>query len=105
MCSSDLLRRFPAIFNLAYWDIFKNYHANKQEENAYYIGTNTNITRIENTTASWDATNPNDINREVNYNDNIVITYVTDFRIASATVKIRLQEQIVTKNLSDVITR
>lgn len=30
-------RKFPAIFNLAYWDIFKNYYANKQEENAYVI--------------------------------------------------------------------
>lgn len=30
-------RRFPAIFNLAYWDIFKNYYANKQEEIAYVI--------------------------------------------------------------------
>ena len=31
------IRAFPAIFNLAYWDIFKNYYANKQEENAYVI--------------------------------------------------------------------
>lgn len=31
------LRSFPAMFNLAYWDIFKNYYANKQEENAYVI--------------------------------------------------------------------
>lgn len=31
------LRRFPAIFNMAYWDIVKNYYANKQEENAYVI--------------------------------------------------------------------
>ena len=31
------IRNFPAIFNLAYWDIFKNYYANKQEENAYVI--------------------------------------------------------------------
>lgn len=31
------IRRFPAIFNLAYWDIVKNYYANKQEENAYVI--------------------------------------------------------------------
>lgn len=31
------LRTFPAIFNLAYWDIFKNYYANKQEEEAYVI--------------------------------------------------------------------
>lgn len=30
-------RRFPAIFMLAYWDIFKNYYANKQEERAYVI--------------------------------------------------------------------
>ena len=30
-------RRFPAIFNLAYWDIVKNYYANKQEESAYVI--------------------------------------------------------------------
>lgn len=30
-------RRFPAMFNLAYWDIFKNYYANKQEENAYVV--------------------------------------------------------------------
>lgn len=30
-------RKFPAMFNLAYWDIFKNYYANKQEENAYVI--------------------------------------------------------------------
>ncbi len=35
--TSQYMRRFPAIFNLAYWDIFKNYYANKQEENAYVI--------------------------------------------------------------------
>lgn len=35
--TNQYVRRFPAIFNLAYWDIFKNYYANKQEENAYVI--------------------------------------------------------------------
>ena len=35
--TNTYVRRFPAIFNLAYWDIFKNYYANKQEENAYVI--------------------------------------------------------------------
>ena len=30
-------RRIPEKFNLANWDIFKNYYANKQEENAYVI--------------------------------------------------------------------
>lgn len=34
---NQYLRRFPAIFNLAYWDIVKNYYANKQEENAYVV--------------------------------------------------------------------
>lgn len=34
---NQYIRRFPAIFNLAYWDIFKNYYANKQEEHAYVI--------------------------------------------------------------------
>lgn len=43
---NQYLRRFPAMFNLAYWDIFKNYYANKQEENAYVI---TGIDRI------WDT--------------------------------------------------
>ena len=42
---------------LAYWDIFKNYHANKQEKNAYYIGTNTNITKIENVYRDWERNN------------------------------------------------
>lgn len=32
-------REFNAIPLLAYWDIFKNYYANKQETNAYYIAT------------------------------------------------------------------
>ena len=31
------VRTFPAIFNLAYWDIFKNYYANKQEESAFVV--------------------------------------------------------------------
>lgn len=35
--TNQYLRRFPAIFNLAYWEIIKNYYANKQEENAYVI--------------------------------------------------------------------
>lgn len=35
--ANQYLRSFPAIFNLAYWDVFKNYYANKQEEYAYVI--------------------------------------------------------------------
>lgn len=48
-------RSFPAIFNLAYWDIFKNYYANKQEEYAYVItGINHNWKSISvGSGASW----------------------------------------------------
>jgi hypothetical protein len=40
-------RKFPAIFLLMYWDTYKNYYANKQEEIGYVIknGKN-NLTRI-----------------------------------------------------------
>lgn len=31
-------RELPAIFELAYWDIYKNYYSNKQEEIGYTIG-------------------------------------------------------------------
>ena len=30
---------YNAVPTLAYWDIFKNYYANKQEDNAYYIAS------------------------------------------------------------------
>lgn len=45
--TNQYVRSFPAIFNLAYWDIFKNYYANKQEEYAYVItGINHSWKRI-----------------------------------------------------------
>lgn len=67
---NQYLRRFPAMFNLAYWDIFKNYYANKQEEHAYVItgvdhiwkriqigdGTQWSITWDSNSSAMYKAT-------------------------------------------------
>lgn len=67
--TNQYLRRFPAIFNLAYWDIFKNYYANKQEEKAYVItgvdhiwksiqigdGVNWNTTWINNSASMYTA--------------------------------------------------
>lgn len=55
-------RTFPAIFNLMYWDIYKNYYANKQEEVGYTITSGEpGWTRIEirlaNGTLSTSATN------------------------------------------------
>lgn len=66
---NQYLRRFPAIFNLAYWDIFKNYYANKQEEKAYVItgvdhiwkkiqigdGTKWNTTWVNNSADMYEA--------------------------------------------------
>lgn len=37
------IRRFPAIFYLAYWDIYKNYYANKQEGIGMMIGPSNSI--------------------------------------------------------------
>ena len=34
---TSFTRTFPAIFHLMYWDIYKNYYANKQEEVGYVI--------------------------------------------------------------------
>lgn len=35
--SNNYTQKFPAIFLLAYWDIYKNYYANKQEEDGVVI--------------------------------------------------------------------
>lgn len=55
---NQYLRSFPAIFNLAYWDTFKNYYANKQEEYAYVItGINHNWKSISvGNGVSWNRT-------------------------------------------------
>lgn len=37
---TSFTRTFPAIFLLMYWDTYKNYYANKQEEIGYVIGPN-----------------------------------------------------------------
>lgn len=46
--ATSFTRTFPAIFQLMYWDIYKNYYANKQEEVGYVITAGTpGWTRIE----------------------------------------------------------
>ena len=61
------LRRFPAMFNMAYWDIFKNYYANKQEEHAYVI---TGVDHIWKTIQIGDG-----YNWAVTWNDNSAAMY------------------------------
>ena len=41
--ANGTFRRFPAIFYLAYWDIYKNYYANKQEGIGMAIGPSNTI--------------------------------------------------------------
>ena len=41
--ANGTIRRFPAIFYLAYWDIYKNYYANKQEGIGMAIGPSNSI--------------------------------------------------------------
>lgn len=64
---NQYLRRFPAIFNLAYWDIFKNYYANKQEEKAYVI---TGVDHIWKTIRIGDG-----VKWDVEWHNNTATTY------------------------------
>jgi hypothetical protein len=42
----DIERKFNAVPYLGYWDIFKNYYANKQEDNAFVIHTTNKSTQF-----------------------------------------------------------
>lgn len=57
---------------LGYYDIFKNYYANQQEENFYIIGANNSVTKVI-STRGWIANNPNNINEAVFTNDIVTI--------------------------------
>lgn len=48
---------------LGYWDIFKNYYANKQEKDAYYIGSAPIISYVTNNRQIWN--NPENINLQI----------------------------------------
>ena len=59
---------------LAYWDIFKNYHSNKQEPIAYYIGKNIAITKYKN--GDTTVLTPNRMFTPIKNTDTIVLTYI-----------------------------
>ena len=50
-------RTFPAMFNLMYWDIYKNYYANKQEEIGYVI-TGEEINEVLKNVAAMQGSGP-----------------------------------------------
>ena len=56
---------------LMYYDIFKNYYANLQEENAYYIVPNTDIKEVS---IDGQAYNPNNINTIADIGKTVEIT-------------------------------
>ena len=69
--TSQLMRSYNAIPIIAYYDIFKNYYANKQEENFYLMNYENQIVSVTAMTAPsggsqlWNRTNPNRINKEL----------------------------------------
>lgn len=108
---------------LAYWDIFKNYHANKQERNAYFINKSIAITIYRNgdvtittpermytpikngDTITLDYTDPdnNILNKEdviIKYTNNNTTGYtkITDI----GDVKVNLANRTITINVKNV---
>ena len=58
----------------AYWDIFKNYHANKQEQNAYYIGQKAFIMSVKATGSNtWASNTPQNIEKPATNGMGLVI--------------------------------
>ncbi|AXL15656.1 major capsid protein [Microviridae sp.] len=51
--AGDITRKFNAVPYLGYWSIFKNYYANKQEENAYVVHTTNEATTIYTTNKQY----------------------------------------------------
>jgi hypothetical protein len=56
---------------LMYYDIFKNYYANLQEENAYYINVNSDVKAVN---VQGKDYNPNNINAPIKKGDAVAIT-------------------------------
>lgn len=92
---NQYLRRFPAMFNLAYWDIFKNYYANKQEENAYVI---TGIDRI------WKRIQIGDgVKWDTTWNSNSAYMYaVSPTSQKPAFIKLEFEEKISPEEVNEI---
>lgn len=92
---NQYVRKFPAIFNLAYWDIFKNYYANKQEENAYVItGINHIWKKISvGSGVAWDKT----------WTDNLSTTYpINPTETLPMYIKLEFEEKISPEEVNEI---
>lgn len=89
---------------LAYWDIFKNYHSNKQEATAYYIGKNTAITKYQN--GETTVLTPNRMFTPIKNTDTIVLTYIDKDNIGieeeKITIKYKAGEIVTTTNIENI---
>lgn len=92
---NQYLRRFPAMFNLAYWDIFKNYYANKQEEKAYVI---TGVNHI------WKSIQIGDgVQWKVTWNDNSSSMYeAKPTSQAPLFIKLEFEEKISPEEVNEI---
>lgn len=92
---NQYFRRFPAMFNLAYWDIFKNYYANKQEENAYVI---TGIDHIWKKISAGDGVAWNKV-----WTDNLSETYLLNpSSQALSFLKLEFEENISPEEVNEI---
>lgn len=88
-------RSFPAIFNLAYWEIFKNYYANKQEENAYVI---TGVDHIWKKISAGDGVAWNRV-----WTNNLSETYpLVPSSQAPAFIKLEFEENISPEEVNEI---
>lgn len=92
---NQYLRRFPAIFNLAYWDIFKNYYANKQEENAYVV---TGVNHSWKTLSVGDGYVP-----EIEWKANRSVTYtITPTTEKPKYIKLEFEEKVSPEEVGEI---
>lgn len=77
---TSVTRRFDACPFLAYWDIYKNYYANKQEEIGYFIHNGKESAEIEGITGSAERT----VDEDGTLNAPITLETGQDFIINSA---------------------
>ena len=87
--SQEIVAKKMAVPFLGYFDIFKNYYANTQEENFYIIGATESITNIKVTQAEgaiYTSTTPDKINIGIASGDSVEITPKNTYKAEDLTI-------------------
>nr|WAE43678.1 MAG: major capsid protein [Microviridae sp.] len=103
--SNFINRKFNAIPLLGYWDIFKNYYANKQEPNAYVLTTNTTPGTYDSCTGNVGSALPVDMNTSgINPLVGSILQFqiVIDFISAGVKTQQALNEIYIKNNTTNV---